>query len=115
MNANVKNKGYTERDEVQTIVNAGRDLTISKSDLPDPVCARSFPDGANTANCLGGLHYTFVVGNSGVQDALNVLVRDPLPPGTTFDDPASSSLCNEALGHRHLPHRQPRGGHHRDE
>ena len=70
VNANVKNKGYTERDEVQTIINAGRDLTISKSDLPDPVCARSFPDGANTDDCRGGLHYTFVVGNSGIQDAV---------------------------------------------
>ncbi len=97
VNANVKNKGYTERDEVQTIVNAGRDLTISKSDLPDPVCARSWPAGVNTL-CRGGLSYTFDVGNSGVQDALNVLVRDPLPPGTTYDDAASSSLCNESGG-----------------
>ena len=69
VNANVKNKGYTVRDEVQTIINAGRDLTISKSDVPDPVCASSWPDGANTDDCRGGLTYTFVVGNSGVQDA----------------------------------------------
>jgi len=95
VNANVKNKGYTSRDEVQTIINAGRDLTISKADAPDPVCARSWPDGANTADCRGGLHYTFVVGNSGVQDATNVVVRDPLPPGTTYDDAASSPLCDE--------------------
>lgn len=99
VNANVKNDGYTERDEVQTIINAGRDLTISKSDMPDPVCARSFPDTPPvTTDCKGGLAYTFIVGNSGVQDALNVVVRDPLPPGTTFDDAASSPLCNEAGG-----------------
>ncbi len=93
MNANVKNIGYTERDEVQTIINAGRDLTISKSDAPDPVCARSWPDGGNTNDCRGGLHYTFVVGNSGVQEATNVVVRDPLPPGTTYDD-AATDLAN---------------------
>ena len=97
VNANVKNKGYTVRDEVQTIINAGRDLTISKSDIPDPVCASSFPDPAHPGDCRGGLTYTFVVGNSGVQDANAVLVRDPLPPGTTFDNTATD-LLNAAIG-----------------
>ena len=37
--------------------------------------------------CQGGLTYTFVVGNSGVDPAgaTNVVVRDPLPAGTIFD------------------------------
>ena len=82
-----------ERDEVQTIINAGRDLTITKSDAPDPVCARSWPDAGNTDDCRGGLHYTFVVGNSGIQEATNVVVRDPLPPGTTYDDATTSSTA----------------------
>lgn len=108
VNANIKNVGYTARDEVQTTINAGRDLTIAKSDEPDPVCARSWPDGANTNDCRGGLTYTFIVGNSGIQDATNVLVRDPLPPGTTYDDgvtDAANALigtgdvtCNEVAG-----------------
>lgn len=98
VNANVKNTGYTVRDEVQTIINAGRDLTISKSDLPDPVCARSFPVvPPSTADCKGGLSYTFLVGNSGVQPANQVVIRDPLPPGTTFDD-AATDAANAAIG-----------------
>ena len=35
--------------------------------------------------CLGGLTYTFVVGNSGIQNASGVVVRDPLPAGLIFD------------------------------
>ena len=57
------------------------DLTITKAASPDPVCASSFPAPAGDV-CVGGLKYTFVVGNSGIQPANNVLVRDVLPPGT---------------------------------
>ena len=32
-----------------------------------------------TPGCLGGLTYSFVVGNSGIQTASGVVVRDPLP------------------------------------
>lgn len=97
VNANIKNTGYTARDEVQTIINAGRDLTISKTGTPDPVCARSFPN-FGTTDCRGGLKYTFVVGNSGVQVANNVIVRDPLPADTTFDSTASDPRCGVAAG-----------------
>ena len=37
VNANVKNTGYTERDEVQTIINAGRrpdDLQVGHCPIP---------------------------------------------------------------------------------
>jgi uncharacterized repeat protein (TIGR01451 family) len=99
VNANIRNTGYTARDEVQTIINAGIDLTITKADSPDPVCASSFPNFGTTA-CRGGLTYTFVVGNSGINTASNVVVRDPLPPGTTFDpNPAvSDPRCSVLAG-----------------
>ena len=86
--ANIKNDGYAASDEVQTIINPGIDLTITKVDEPDPVCASSFPN-FGTTDCKGGLAYTFAIGNSGVVAATNVVVRDPLPPGTTFDATAS--------------------------
>ena len=60
VNANVKNTGYTERDEVQTIINAGRDLTISKSDMPDPVVRADVPRRRQHRRLPGGLPYTFV-------------------------------------------------------
>ena len=88
------------------------DLTITKADSPDPVCAASWPTTANpsakhlpsaptglsaasgnipaagllgTPDCLDGLTYHLVVGNSGNGTANNVEVRDPLPSGLVFD------------------------------
>jgi uncharacterized repeat protein (TIGR01451 family) len=103
---NIKNQGVTATATAQTTVMPAVDLTITKADSPDPVCARSWPqppdrlpsppDGWTAAGgtvptlladpgCLGGLTYTFVVGNSGTANASGVVVRDPLPVGLIFD------------------------------
>ena len=105
---NIKNKGVSASDSESTTVRPQVDLTITKSGDPNPVCARSWPelgdrlanppDGLTAAGgaipaigllddpvCLGGLRYTFVVGNSGNAEATNVTVRDPLPAGVVFD------------------------------
>ena len=92
---NIKNKGVTSTDTEPTTVKPFVDLTITKSDAPDPVCARSWPTPAPPpgAVCLGGLTYTYVVGNSGIGAASNVLVRDPLPAGTIFDH-STPAICS---------------------
>jgi len=79
---NISNNGVTATDSEITSVRPAVDLTITKTDSPDPVCAASWPgpDGL----CQGGLTYTFVVGNSGVQDVSGVVVRDPLPAGAIY-------------------------------
>jgi uncharacterized repeat protein (TIGR01451 family) len=109
---NVKNQGVTNTATEATTVRPAIDLTITKADKPDPVCASSWPttlapaaqhlaaapDGLgaasgdvptllDTAACLGGLTYTLVIGNSGIATtgANGVEVRDPLPPGVIFD------------------------------
>ncbi len=87
---NVKNTGVTSTDTELTTVKPAIDLTITKGDFPDPVCARSWPGTPSLPLlgppvCLGGLTYTFVVGNSGISTATGVVVRDPLPAGTIFD------------------------------
>ena len=93
---NIKNQGVTNTDSEITTVKPGIDLTVTKADSPDPVCARSWPvTPAHPAPpspplleppaCLGGLTYTFVVGNSGIHPATGVVVRDPLPLGTILD------------------------------
>src|SRR5262249_33891396 len=95
---NVKNTGVSATDTELTTVKPGIDLTITKSDSPDPVCARSWP-GATPVPlvCRGGLTYTMVVGNSGINTANNVKIRDPLMPGTfvdSFSAPAFSGGCS---------------------
>ena len=40
---NIKNKGVTSTDSEVTTVRPPYDLTITKADKPDPVCARSWP------------------------------------------------------------------------
>jgi uncharacterized repeat protein (TIGR01451 family) len=56
------------------------DLSITKSDSPDPVLAGN------------ALQYTVRVDNAGPADAENVQVTDTLPPGVTF---VSTSGCAE--------------------
>lgn len=108
---NIKNQGVQASDSESTTVRPAVDLSITKADSPDPVCARSWPTTANPSAqhlaqpggappaagsipavgllappvCLGGLTYTFVVGNSGNQNATNVAIRDQLAPGVIFD------------------------------
>jgi uncharacterized repeat protein (TIGR01451 family) len=93
---NIHNTGYTSSDTELTTVKPDVDLTITKGDSPDPVCARSWPTTTVPAPtsppllgppvCLGGLTYTLVVGNSGITTAVGVVVRDPLPMGTVLDN-----------------------------
>ena len=97
---NIKNQGTTSTDTERTTVRPSVDLTVTKADSPDPVCARSWPTttlgGGSKPTptvppllaapvCLGGLTYTFVLGNSGINTANNVVLRDPLPAGLIFD------------------------------
>lgn len=98
---NISNAGTSNNATVKTTVMPAVDLTITKADWPDPVCAASWPgSGAPLpAVCRGGLTYTLVVGNTGIQDASNVLVRDPLPAGVVFDNcvvPAGSTCGVDA-------------------
>jgi uncharacterized repeat protein (TIGR01451 family) len=96
---NIKNKGVTNTDTELTTVMPQFDLTITKADSPDPVCAASYPgpgydpgvDYPTGSTCQGGLTYTFSVGNSGLQTANGVTVRDPLPAGVIFDHVTANS------------------------
>lgn len=82
---NIKNKGVASTDTELTTIKPYVDLTITKKDSPDPVCARSWPGAPAGTLCAGGLKYTLTVGNSGMNAASGVVVRDPLPAGTIFD------------------------------
>ncbi|HEY0592456.1 MAG TPA: CARDB domain-containing protein, partial [Thermoanaerobaculia bacterium] len=98
VSGNIKNTGYGSTDTEMTTIKPGIDLTITKADAPDPVCARSWPGAAPLPLvCRGGLTYTFVVGNSGIYEATGVTIRDPLIPGAildSFNAPAFSGGCS---------------------
>lgn len=99
---NVSNVGISATDTETTTVRPAVDLTVVKYDDPDPVCARSWPS-TEPGVCVGGLKYTFVVGNSGIQAATGVTVRDVLPPGVIYDSYTNAlgsdfSCPAEALG-----------------
>jgi uncharacterized repeat protein (TIGR01451 family) len=96
---NIKNVGETNTDTELTTVKPAVDLNITKADAPDPVCASSWPGPdapTTTPLCQGALKYTFVVGNSGMATATNVVVRDVLPQGVIYDSfgpPAGPFVC----------------------
>src|SRR5262249_57279272 len=94
---NIRNQGVTATDTELTTVKPSIDLTITKTDSPDPVCARSWPGNLPAPPvCRGGLTYTFVVGNSGINAVSGIVVRDPLMPGLIFDSfsaPAFAGGC----------------------
>lgn len=60
------------RDSVSTTVNAAADLSVTKTDSPDPVLAG------------GKITYTITASNAGPSTAQNVVVTDTLPAGTTY-------------------------------
>ncbi len=59
------------------------ELTLTKTDLPDPVVAGT------------DLTYTITATNTGSTDAPDVEISDPLPPGTTFVSatPSAGAAC----------------------
>ncbi|MBI3608409.1 MAG: DUF11 domain-containing protein, partial [Nitrospirae bacterium] len=72
---------------VTTTVNPAADLSITKTDAPDPVLV-----GSN-------LTYTIVVANAGPSAATGVTMTDPLPAGVTFVSVTPGSpTCTQASG-----------------
>jgi len=72
---------------IATTVTARADLSITKTDSPDPVTAG------------GQLQYAIVVSNAGPSNAATLSMTDPLPPGTTFVSAVGTGWsCAQAAG-----------------
>ncbi|MEO8477005.1 MAG: hypothetical protein ABI572_08140, partial [Actinomycetota bacterium] len=70
-----------------TAVNTSADISITKSDTPDPVAAGQT------------LTYTLAVSNAGPSNALNVSAQDVLPAGVSFVSAVpSTGSCSESFG-----------------
>ena len=89
--ANVRNTGVRATATERTTVKPQYDLTITKAGQPDPVCARSWPSDNPADLCVGGLKYTFIVGNSGIAPTPQITVRDVLPAGVVYDSSSNAT------------------------
>ena len=70
-----------------TTVNASANLSLTKSDAPDPVLVGQL------------LTYSLTVGNAGPSGATSVTLTDTLPSGVTFESAApSQGTCSQASG-----------------
>src|SRR5207245_9911066 len=58
--------------QIETFTPLAADLSVTKTDSPDP------------ASAGGNLTYTLTVTNGGASDAISVTLTDPLPANTTF-------------------------------
>ena len=81
----------------ETTVDPAADLSLTKTDSPDPVLAGEL------------LTYTLAVHNAGPSSATAVELTDTLPAGVTFvsADPTQGS-CSESSGHRDVRARHAR-------
>lgn len=84
VNGNIKNTGLTNTASALTTVRPSIDLSVTQYRtlpiVPDPVRAADRFD------------YTITVGNSGLYNADNVEVREPLPSGVFFDGFVASAV-----------------------
>lgn len=93
---NIKNKGVSNTATTTTTVRPGVDLTV----VQHSVFSHSDPPAPDAFRARDSYNYVITVGNSGLDDATNVVVREPLPAGVLFKGftaPAGVA-CGESNG-----------------
>ncbi len=80
VNGNIKNKGNTNTATTTTTVRPGKDLTV----VQHSVFSHSDPPAPDAFRARDNYNYVITVGNSGLDDATNVVIREPLPAGVLF-------------------------------
>ena len=83
VNGNIRNTGVTNSASTITTVRPAIDLTTSQY--------RTFPAPPAPVRGADRFDYTITVGNSGLYNANNVVVREPLPDGVLLDGFSSSA------------------------
>ncbi|MQA25650.1 MAG: DUF11 domain-containing protein [Micromonosporaceae bacterium] len=77
---NIRNTGVSNTATTTTTVRPGKDLTVVQHSL----LTHSDPPAADAFRARDNYDYEITVGNSGLDDATNVVVREPLPDGVLF-------------------------------
>lgn len=77
VNGNIRNTGLTNTASTITSVRPSIDLNVTQH--------RTFPTPPEPVRAADRFDYTITVGNSGLYNANNVLVREPLPAGVFLD------------------------------
>lgn len=96
---NIKNKGVSNTATTTTTVRPGVDLTV----VQHSVFSHSDPPAPDAFRARDSYNYVITVGNSGLDDATSVVVREPLPAGVLFKGftpPAGQPgvVCGESNG-----------------
>jgi uncharacterized repeat protein (TIGR01451 family) len=96
---NIKNQGVSNTATTTTTVRPGVDLTV----VQHSVFSHSDPPAPDAFRARDDYNYVITVGNSGLDDATNVVIREPLPEGVLlkgFTPPAGQPgvLCGESNG-----------------
>lgn len=91
---NVKNVGVSNTATTTTTVRPGVDLTV----VQHSVFSHSDPPAPDAFRARDDYNYVITVGNSGLDDANNVVVREPLPAGVLFKGFTAPAgvLCGES-------------------
>ena len=92
VNGNIRNTGLTNTASTITTVRPAIELTVTQY--------RTFPAPPAPVRGADRFDYTITIGNSGLYDANNVLVREPLPVGVLLDGFSSSAAgttCTPAV------------------
>lgn len=84
VNGNIRNKGLTNTASTITTVRPSIDLNVTQH--------RTFPAPPAPVRAADRFDYTITVGNSGLYNANNVVVREPLPAGVFLDDFTASPI-----------------------
>lgn len=96
---NIKNKSVSNTATTTTTVRPGVDLTV----VQHSVFSHSDPPAPDAFRARDDYNYVITVGNSGLDDATNVVIREPLPAGVLFKGftpPAGQPgvACGESSG-----------------
>ncbi len=99
VNGNIKNQGNSNTATTTTTVRPGVDLTV----VQHSVVSHADPPAPDAFRSRDNYNYVITVGNSGLDDASNVVVREPLPDGVLFKGftpPAGQPgvMCGESNG-----------------